>query len=306
MARPVADALAGLLGSPRAHPVAHVAVPVIHPFFRRAPLPPLGPTHGGAKPYEILICVLAAEAIVKNLIEAGLLSPGVYMAALKKASDDIISKTLRGILVEQYNGAVQKGGLTSPLKSIMPRTLVNVSPRKRNRNTKSKKLNSKAPKLNATRRLRANVNIRGAMPIYSDNQTNVFFNEVMTSTTPGRLNILYSYYVSHLPVPDQKTIMSLLFFVPLANPEVVGNVLTQLASSDSAALIEYLKALKADHVSELSASLELDVAKAEAEVDGLVTQYIDAGDARYMSLLSKFTKMSDEMVKLTDSYPTAK
>jgi hypothetical protein len=144
------------------------------------------------------------------------------------------------------------------------------------------------------------------MPIYSDNQTNVFFNEVMTSTTPGRLNILYSYYVSHLPVSDQKTIMSLLFFVPLANPEMVGNVLTQLASSNSSALIEYLKALKADHVSELSISLELDVAKAEAEVDGLVTQYIDAGDARYMSLLSKFTKMSDEMVKLTDSYPTAK
>jgi hypothetical protein len=144
------------------------------------------------------------------------------------------------------------------------------------------------------------------MPIYSDNQTNVFFNEVMTSTTPGRLNILYSYYVSHLPVPDQKTIMSLLFFTPLANPEVVGNVLTQLASSDSAGLIEYLKALKADHINEVGASLELDVAKAEAEINVLVTQYIDAGDARYMSLLDKFTKMSDEMVKLTDSYPTAK
>lgn len=139
------------------------------------------------------------------------------------------------------------------------------------------------------------------MPIYSDDQTGVFFNQIMTSTTPGRLNLLYSYYVSHLPVPDQKTVMSLLFFAPLANPEVIGNVLTQLASSDSAALIDYLKGLKADHVSEVGASLELDVAKAEAEVDTLVAQYIDGGDARYMGLLNKFTEMSDAMVKLTSS-----
>jgi serine/threonine protein kinase len=296
MAPPVANAFANLLGSPRAVPVVHVPVPAIHPFFRRGPLPPIGARAGGANPYEILICVLAAEAIVKNLIEAGLLSPGVYMSALSKSSDDVISKTLRGIIVEQYNGVVQKGGLISPLKPV----------RKRNRNTKSKKLNGKGPKLNVTRRLRANVNIQGKMPIYSDNQMNVFFNQIMTSTTPGRLNLLYCYYVSHLPAPDQKTIMSLLFFVPLANPEVVGNVMSQLAISDSAALIDYLKALKADHINEVGASLELDVAKAEADIDDLVTKYIDGGDARYMSLLNKFTEMSDTMVKLTDSYPTAK
>jgi serine/threonine protein kinase len=290
----VAAAFAGLLGSPRVMPRAHVPVRVIHPFFRRAALPPLGPHAGGTNPYEILIYVSEAEAVVKNLIEAGLLSPGVYMSALKKASDDVISKTLRSILIESEG--VQKGGLTSPLKPIMPRAI-----RIRNRNTKSKKLNGKGPKLNATRRLRANVNIQGKMPIYSDDQTGVFFNQIMTSTTPGRLNLLYSYYVSHLPVPDQKTVMSLLFFAPLANPEVIGNVLTQLASSDSAALIDYLKGLKADHVSEVGASLELDVAKAEAEVDTLVAQYIDGGDARYMGLLNKFTEMSDAMVKLTSS-----
>jgi len=249
---------------------------------------------------------LAAEAIVKNLIEAGLLSPGVYMSALNKASDTVISTTLREILFEPYRKTHQKGGLLTPTKTARPQKLMNTPPNKRNRTTRTKKLNSKGTKLNATRRLRANVNIKGEMPRYSEMQTTVFFNDSITSTTPGRLNILYRYYVSHLPVPDQKTIMSLLFFVPLANPDVLGNLLTLLAESKTAAIIDYLKTLKAAHIEEVGASLELDVAKTEADIDGLVTKYIEDGDARYMSLLTTFTAMSDQMVKLTNSYSTAK
>jgi hypothetical protein len=215
------------------------------------------------------------RGVVKNLIEAGLLAPGVYMSALNKSSDSAISdKVSKMLRTNQSGGTVNN-------------TQIN--------NKQTKKLNRGSNNRNGTRRNRAKVE----MPAYSEIQTNVFITNIGTSTTPGKINILHAYYISYLPVEDQKKITKLLFFVPLADPAVIRKILNLLSSQSIGELLNYLNGLKSAHVSEVANHMPLDIMKGGgADIDSLVEAYVNDNDKdRYKSLLNTFREMSKQIVK---------
>ena len=234
---------------------------------------------GGGDANTLSIHTGDKRALVKNLIEAGLLAPGVYMSALNKSSDSEISDKVIKML-----RAKQSGGLNN----------TQFNSEKIN-NKQTKKLNRGSNNKNGTRRNKAKVE----MPSYSELQTNVFINNIGTSTTPGKINILHAYYISYLPVEDQKKITKLLFFVPLADPDIIRNVINLLSSQSTDKLVNYLNGLKSAHVSEVANHMPLDIMKGGgADIDSLVESYVNDNDEdRYRSLLSTFREMSRQIVK---------
>lgn len=258
----------------------YMDLPVANMFSRRAP------HRGGGDRKTLSIYTGDKGGLIKNLIEAGLLSPGVYMSAIRKSPDSAISEKVFSMLQKKQTG----GDIdNTPLNT------------QKINNKQTKKLNRSSNKLNNTRR--NNVMSTGQMPKYSEMQTNVFINNIGTSTTPGKINILHAYYISHLPVEEQKKIMKLLFFVPLADPAVIRNIVSLLSSQSTGELINYLNGLKSEHISEVASHMPLDVMKGGgADIDELVESYVNDNDNdRYRSLLSTFREMSRQMMKSTSA-----
>ena len=131
------------------------------------------------------------------------------------------------------------------------------------------------------------------MPTYSDIQLKCFYNEIITSTVGGKLNELYHYYIQFFPEETQKEILSLLFFVPLADISIISKIMDYLNVSDSAGILEYLTDLKEQHLSVLSGkfgSLELNEVK--PDIVRFVNTYIQLGESRYASMLDFCNKIA--------------
>jgi hypothetical protein len=130
------------------------------------------------------------------------------------------------------------------------------------------------------------------MPNYSDLQVTSFMNQIMTATTPGKLNVLHAYYVTFLPVDTQETIMKLLFYVPLANPEIIGDIVNYLSAEKVKDLIQYLQGLKAEHLEAVGSVMNVDYNLSEEQANKMMTSYVHGGDARYTELLALFDEMA--------------
>lgn len=241
---------------------------------------------GGANDIVFTIYAAPGAAIVKSLITIGILSPGAYIAARNIFSHIVITKI---ILTDLLAGAnAQSGGRIA--------TVVNNTRLRHKNNVRTlKKLNANKSKLNVSRK-----NFRlvkpDIMPTYSNDQIGCFFNEIVTSSVAGKLNLIHAYYIIFFPVEDQMKLMNLLLYVPLADPEVIGQILSYLSSDNLGGVVQYLETLKDDHMSSVSSVLG---SKLPMDIRKLVTLYVTGGSERYTMLLQIFDKLASEEISNT-------
>lgn len=217
---------------------------------------------------SLYICNKDGADFIKNLIQAGILAMGVYMSG----SRDEVSSAIMKILEEKKGGRVATLTLKNNLNKtarIMNKTLIKLN-----------RANANA-KVNTTRKTRVNLKVEN-MPEYSDLQTECFINEIVTSNAPGKINLLYAHYLSYMSIEQQKEVIKLLIFVPLADPDVITSIIKEL--SNYTAVVSYLNLLKSSHVSKIG----LDVSKTTKEIDDLVEKYISNTEDRYTMLLNLY------------------
>jgi len=272
--RPAVGLAAGV--TPPGHVRVNAGVNIFSPQAPRR----RGGSRGGSIPltYPILVCI--QEGLVNRLIHIGLFSPGAYLSVRSRNSYQAIESLLRSLLT-----SIQVGGRLT------------VNPAKNNlrvfKNYPKTRANNKSKKLNRTlRRNRITFRSGDTMPSYSDLQVTSFVNQITTATTPGKLNVLHAYYVTFLPVDTQETIMKLLFYVPLANPEIVGEIVSYLSAEKIKDLIQYLEGLKADHLNAVGSVMSVDYNLSEEQASKMMASYVHGGDARYTELLALFDEMA--------------
>jgi hypothetical protein len=195
--------------------------------------------------------------IVKNLVYSGLLALGTYMAI---SHNDIPN-------------SIHVGGRTVILNPSKIQSTY-------------KKLNNIKLKVRNSSEIVPNYS--EIVPNYSDLQKNVFINEIITSTIPGKINILYEYYLKYLSIDNQKSILNLLFFIPLANSEIVKEIVEKLSTTSINDLIELLTKLK--NIKSSIIEKEVDLSISISGISTIVDDYINTTD-RYMMIFDIFDKI---------------
>jgi hypothetical protein len=213
-------------------------------------------------------------------MEAGLFSFGAYSAALKAMQHEEISEIMRSRLTA---GSVTNGGVRVTPSVSSVRSLRNKSIRNK---AKQSSVQKSVKKLNTT--LRKNtVKLRrtGNMPNYSDLQVECTFNDIMTSTAGGKLNILHSYYIRFFPAEQQALLMRLLFYIPLADPAIIRKIM----ATDN--LVPYLTDLKNTHMTQVNTMFR--TGDVEQEINDIVNTFLSMPDeSRYGMLLDIFDRVA--------------
>jgi serine/threonine protein kinase len=265
----------GAAGTPPGHVRINAGVNLFSPHAPRR----RGGARGGylARSYPITLCI--QEGLINRTIHIGLFSPGAYICVKTRNSYQEIEAIIRSLFT-----STQVGGRI-PVNSSKNRLALKNLAKTRSTN-KSKKLNR------TLRRNRITFKSGDTMPNYSDVQVTSFMNQIMTATTPGKLNVLHAYYVTFLPVDTQETIMKLLFYVPLANPEIIGDIVNYLSAEKVKDLIQYLEGLKSEHLEAVGSVMNVDYNLSEEQANKMMTSYVHGGDARYTELLALFDEMA--------------
>lgn len=207
--------------------------------------------------------------IVNDLIYSGILSIGVYIAAIEKSSKEVIEETL----IKEISKKI--GGRATVLQTVQNLFKPVNNVKKLNRgNTRN------AAKRQMTLKLYR----------YSNIQKKAFFNEITTSTHVGKINILHAYYLKYLPHDNQKEIINLLLFTPMADSKIVQKILDYLSEGSITQLITYLTALNNTHIVVIQKYMPLDVNKAKMDLSKIIDEYIHSNNYELLfNTLDKFT-----------------
>jgi hypothetical protein len=228
----------------------------------------------------------------KNLIEAGLLSPAGYFAARKSHSHENINAILGNLLKHEQSGGRMAASMLAPRSYTEP-LWINKNKTLRNKNRVAivqpsnslKKLNKGNVKVNSTRRNNTKIRTNDMMPTYSDDQIQCFYNELISSSTGGKINEFYAYYIQFVPMDLQKELLNKLFFVPLADSTTVQHILEYLNASEFVGLLSYLDGLKSVHLKYLTEYFgQLNLSDTNADMNEFITHYIGT-PSRYGDML---------------------
>ena len=200
---------------------------------------------------------ISQDGLLKNSIDGGILAPGIYMNAKQNHSDSIISKSIHKSSIRPY--------------------------------TARRKSNKKH-----TARLRqSGGSIETNIPNYSDLQKTSFYNEIITSSTGGKINLLYAHYIIYIPDNEhKKQLLDLLLHIPLSNPETIKTIIKYFTTRNINGLIEYLKKEGVTHLNEVSKQLGKPLNKnTNTSINKLINEYISSDDSRYRIMLTYFENL---------------
>jgi hypothetical protein len=116
------------------------------------------------------------------------------------------------------------------------------------------------------------------MSNYSDLQKLSFFNEIVTSDHIGKINLLHAHYLKYLSHEDQKEIIRLLLFTPMADSNIVQIILDHLSDGNTNKLMIYLTALMENHIYSVEKQLPLNINKATEKLSIIIEEYITSNN----------------------------